>query len=162
VNDCCDIDGAAEGGATSTIGTNITACVACGMQGWPIKRQTILHHLKHERFDRVNEEAYRFCPERNCEVVYYSNCGTKFGVNDLREPVGAKLIGDIRPICYCFGITEGDVRKQISQTGHTTIATTISSLIKVGMCACEIRNPSGMCCLGDLNQLIKRLTIDDA
>ena len=161
MNDCCDIDGTDEGGTTVTIDKNGTACVACGMQGWPVKRQTILHHLRHEHLGRVSEEAFRFCPERNCEVVYYSNCGTKFEANDLREPVGAKLIGDTRPICYCFGFAECDVRKQIRQTGHTTIATTISSLIREGMCACEIRNPSGRCCLGDLNQLIKRLTTEE-
>ena len=161
MNDCCDTDGTDKGDTTITIDTNRTACVACAMQGWPVERQTIIHHVRHEHLDRVNEEAYRFCPERNCEVVYYSNRGTKFDGNDLREPVGAKLIGDTRPICYCFGFTEGDVRKQINQTGHTTIATTISSLIKEGMCACEIRNPSGRCCLGDLTQLIKKLTTEE-
>ena len=31
-------------------------------------------------------------------------------------------------------------------------------LIREGLCACEARNPSGMCCLGELNKTVNRLT----
>jgi len=132
-------------------------CFVCGTEGRPVERQTVLHHIKYEHLDRVNGEAYRFCPDPNCEVVYYGDHGTRFGVDDLRERVSAKTTGDGRPICYCFGFTEGDARKEIVHTGKTTIPATVSRLIKGGMCACEIRNPAGVCCLGQVNQTIKRL-----
>ncbi|MCA1604756.1 MAG: hypothetical protein LC775_04610, partial [Acidobacteria bacterium] len=89
--------------------------------------------------------------------VYYGDGGTRFTVHDLRELVTAKTKGDARPICYCFGFTEGDARREIELTGRSSIPTTISKLIKEGICACEVRNPAGVCCLGEVNRTMKRL-----
>ncbi len=61
------------------------------------------------------------------------------------ELVTTKTQGDKRPICYCFGFSEGDARKEIERTGQSTIPATVSGLIKAGMCACEVRNPAGVC-----------------
>jgi len=57
----------------------------------------------------------------------------------------------------CFGFTEGDGRKEIERTGHSWIPQTISRLIKAGMCACEVRNPAGVCCLGEVKNTVKHL-----
>jgi len=158
MSDCCAIEGSAESCATMFSEKSATAkCFVCGTEGRPVEQQTVLHHVKHEQLDRVNGEAYRFCPDLKCEVVYYGDHGTRFSVDDLRELVTAKTHGDQRPICYCFGFTEGDARKEIVSTGKTTIPATVSRLIKGGMCACEIRNPVGLCCLGEVNKTVKRL-----
>ncbi|MCA1604955.1 MAG: hypothetical protein LC775_05650 [Acidobacteria bacterium] len=133
-------------------------CIECGAEGRLVERQTILHHVKHDHLDRENGEAYRFCSNRDCEVGYYGDGGTRFTVDDLRELVTAKTKGDARPICYCFGFTEGDARKEIELTGRSSIPATISKLIKEGMCACEVRNPAGVCCLGEVNQVVKRVS----
>jgi hypothetical protein len=159
MSDCCSIEGPGESCATVLSDKSATPqCVECGTEGRPVDRQTILHHVKHEQLDRVKGEAYRFCPDSNCGVVYYGDSGTRFTVDDLRELVSAKTTGDRRPICYCFGFTEGDARKEIVRTGTSTIPATVSSLIKAGMCACEIRNPSGACCLGEVMRTVKRLS----
>ncbi len=135
-----------------------TRCVECGVEGRRVERQTILHHLKHEHLARLNGERYRFCPDANCAVVYFSENGVRFIVNEVREVVSAKTTGDRRPICYCFGFTEGDAREEIDRAGTSTIPKQISELIKAGMCACEVRNPAGMCCLGEVNRTVKRLS----
>lgn len=135
-----------------------TCCLDCGAEGRLVERQTTLHHVRHEHLDRVHDEAYRFCPDPNCEVVYFGESGTRFTIDELRELVSAKTKGDTRPVCYCFGFTEGDIRKQIAREGTTTIPRQISQLIKAGMCACEVRNPAGACCLGEVNQTTKRLS----
>jgi hypothetical protein len=105
----------------------------------------------------VNSEAYRFCPDPNCAVVYFSESGTRFTVDEVRELVSAKTTSDRRPICYCFGFTEGDAREEITRDGTSKIPSQISQLIKAGMCACEVRNPAGVCCLGEVNRTVKRL-----
>ena len=157
MSDCCRIEGPEESCAMVLSDKNAASCcVDCGAEGRPVERQTILHHVKHEYLDRVNDEAYRFCPDPSCDVVYYG--GTRFTVNDLRELVSAKTTGDARPICYCFGFTEGDARAEIKRTAHSAIPATISRLIKAGMCACEVRNPSGACCLGEVTRTVKRLS----
>src|SRR5258707_724631 len=101
-----------------------------------------------------------FCAEPNCPIVYYGDKGACFTVDDLREPVAAKIKGDARPICYCFGFSEGDARKEIERTGQSTIPATVSGLIKAGVCACEVRNPAGVCCLGEVNQTVNRLSAE--
>jgi hypothetical protein len=132
----------------------------CEKEGSPVELQTVVHQVKHEHFDCVNGESYRFCADRGCRVVYYGDEGTRFTVDDVREPVTTKTQGDARPICYCFGFSEGDARKEIERTGQSTIPATVSGLIKAGMCACEVRNPAGSCCLGDVNRIIKRLSAE--
>ena len=159
MSDCCSIERSAETSATALTDKGaVSRCIECGSEGRPVERQTILHHLKHDQLDRVNGESYRFCADPHCEVVYYGEGGTRFIVAELRELVTAKAKGDDRPICYCFGFTEGDARQQIECAGRNTIPTTISRLIKAGMCACEVRNPAGVCCLGEVNRTAKRLS----
>jgi len=75
----------------------------------------------------------------------------------MRELVTAKASGDARPLCYCFGFTEGDVRKEIDQNGESSVPKQISQFIKEKLCVCEIRNPAGACCLGEINKTVKRL-----
>lgn len=158
-NNCCSMERSGESCATVLGDTNaLTRCIGCGAEGRPVERQTILHHVKHEHLARVNGEAYRFCPDPNCAVVYFGESGTRFTVDEVRELVSAKTTGDTRPICYCFGFTEGDVREEITRDGTTKIPAQISQLIKAGMCACEVRNPAGVCCLGEVNRTVKRLS----
>ncbi len=161
MSDCCSIERPGENCATVLTDKSTTPqCVECGVDGRPVERQTILHHVKHEHLDRVSDEAYRFCADPNCEIVYYADSGARFTVDDLRELVSAKTTGDTRPICYCFGFTEGDARAEIERIGRSGIPATISRLIKAGTCACEVRNPSGACCLGEVNRTIKRLSAE--
>jgi len=160
MNDCCAVPSStgASGIVVDRRNPNLNSrCSTCGTEGRPVERQTVFHHVKHEQLDRVNGESYRFCAEPNCPIVYYGDKGACFTVDDVRELVTVKTQGDKRPICYCFGFTEGDARDEIAGTGATTIPTTISRLIKSGMCACEVRNPAGVCCLGEVNQTVKRL-----
>jgi hypothetical protein len=162
MNDFCVVPGSTEACAIvvdKEIPDADSRCSTCRTEGRPVARQTVFHHVKHEHLDRVNGEAYRFCAEPDCAVVYYGDNGTCFTVDDLRELVTAKTTGDKRPICYCFGFTEGDARDEIARIGTTTIPTTISRLIKSGMCACEVRNPAGVCCLGEVNRTVKRLSV---
>jgi hypothetical protein len=46
-------------------------------------------------------------------------------------------------LCYCFGVTKADAR---SDPG---IKKFVMAQTKLGLCACEMRNPSGRCCLPD-------------
>ncbi len=78
-------------------------------------------------------------------------------IDDTRELVTSKTMGDARPLCYCFGFTEGFARREIARTGESSVSKQVSQFIKEKLCVCEIRNPSGACCLGEVNKAIKRL-----
>lgn len=102
--------------------------------------------------------SYSFCSERNCSIVYFEDNGRQqFTVDDVRIRVGVKVKDDPIPLCYCFGFNENDIRDEIERTGNTSIPDKVSGLIREGLCACESRNPAGVCCLGELNKAVKRL-----
>lgn len=135
-----------------------TACFKCGETGRPVWRQTVVHHVKSIKLASVGNAEYKFCATKNCPVVYYADSGQEFTIEDVRELVTSKTEGDARPLCYCFGYTEGDVRKEIETTGKSTAAAQVSQFIKERFCACDTRNPSGVCCLGNINKAVKHLS----
>jgi hypothetical protein len=133
-------------------------CRACGKQGAPVSRKTVLLMLKPELLEQALTGIYRFCAARECPTVYFEEHGARvFTTDDLRVIVGVKSNLDPIPVCYCFGFDECHFREEITQTGSTTIPNRISGLIREGLCACEARNPSGLCCLGEVNRTAKRL-----
>src|SRR5216684_3132512 len=132
-------------------------CSSCNGQGRPVSRKTVLLMLKPEFLERAMYGNYSFCPARDCSVVYFEDKGSQqFTVADLRIRVGLKANDYPIPLCYCFGFDESHIRDEISTTGKTTIPARVSNLIREGLCACDSRNPSGMCCLGELNKAAKR------
>jgi hypothetical protein len=115
--------------------------------------------LKPSLLDRVGEVNWRFCPGADCRVVYFAkDIDDVFTTDDLRARVGLKEQEDPIPLCYCFGFDEADVREEIARTGGSAIPQKISAAVKQGLCACETRNPSGACCLGEVIKAVTRLT----
>ena len=60
-------------------------------------------------------------------------------------------------VCYCFRYTPGSIRAEIEATGHSTVVDAINEGIQAGQCACDIRNPQGSCCLGNVRAVVKRI-----
>jgi hypothetical protein len=58
-------------------------------------------------------------------------------------------------IALCFGFSRADVRDELAWGGECTIPARIASEIRAGRCACEIKNPSGACCLGEVNRAVE-------
>lgn len=132
-------------------------CLSCQGQGRLVPQRTMLLMLKPDVFNQVGDGKYRFCASPDCPVVYFSR-ERSFTTEDLRVRVGLKEKDGPSLLCYCFGFYEQDVRTEVTTNGHTTIPQRICSLIKERMCACEERNPSGACCLGEVIRAVKRLT----
>jgi len=149
--DCCC------SGVQMTKETPQNACRECGEIGRDVSRQTVVHHVKSKKLSSVGDEEYKFCSSPNCAVVYYAASGQTFMIDDTRELVTSKTTGDARPLCYCFGFTEGFARLEIAQIGESSVSKQVSRFIKEKLCSCEIRNPSGVCCLGEINKTLKRL-----
>ena len=114
--------------------------------------------LKPGLSEQAMQGNYSFCSDRDCSIVYFEDKGSQqFTVDDLRVRVGLKVKGDPIPVCYCFGFDENRIRDEFDRTGSTSIVEKVSRLIREGLCACEARNPSGVCCLGELNKTANRL-----
>ena len=129
-------------------------CVKCQRQSRPVSRKTVLLMVKPDFLEQAMHGNYRFCSAPDCAIVYFDEEGKQqFTIDDLRVRVGLKVTEDPIPLCYCFGFDESHIRDDLSRTGTTTIPQKISQLIREGLCACESRNPSGICCLGEVNRI---------
>jgi hypothetical protein len=108
---------------------------------------------------QLSPDEYYFCRASNCPTVYYSaDWKSCFSEDDLREMVYQKRPNDDNVfVCYCFRHTVGSIRKEIKETGTSSVVTAVTNGIQAGQCACEIRNPDGGCCLGNVRVTVRRL-----
>lgn len=158
MNDCCLVSRKAPGS---------NRCRECGLPGRPVSRQTMESLLTPEAFARIQNDTYYFDVTPHCDVVYFSNSSDSyFRKSNLRVRVGIKETQAPIPICYCFGHTVESARQEILLTGQSTVGQQITAEIQAGTCACEVKNPSGKCCRGEVNRIIKNLVqellVDDA
>ena len=73
-----------------------------------------------------------------------------FDREEIVVPVFQKEPAGNRPVCYCFGVSEDDLRRELVETGRSTPSDRITALVKADRCACEVKNPQGSCCLGNV------------
>lgn len=135
-------------------------CRQCGSEGQPVDRTTIDALLKPESLSQVSGSQYMFCASPNCPVVYYAADGTQFKKEQIRVRVGFKETEDPIPLCYCFDVTECMIREEIQRTGRSTAESRIRAEVKAGTCRCEVENPSGRCCLGEVIRAEKRVATE--
>ena len=104
----------------------------------------------------VRDIEYLFCRTCTCPVVYFSCDGDdQFTVEQVRERVYNKEPEEASiSICYCFGHTVGAVHTASAET-RAAILADITEGIRAGQCACDLRNPQGVCCLGMVREHIK-------
>ena len=155
--DCCSTNPAGEPSLAKPVRNVSKAnCPHCGQPGQPVALQTLKHQVKPEHLETVESGPFNFCRTATCDVVYFNECGVVVTKTDVRQRIGLKETQDPVPICYCFGFTEAMVFEEIRATGKCTIPQRITAEVKAGNCACEIRNPQGSCCFGNVNAAVKR------
>lgn len=134
------------------------ACPASHSRGHAVAIETVKAVLTESALRRFVPGQYWFCAASDCDVVYFgADRGQTFTTTDLRVPVWQKQPVGRRTICYCFGENELDIRREIEVSGHSQAEARIRADIAAGRCACEVRNPRGTCCLGDVIAAMRRL-----
>lgn len=152
-NSVCDLPAQDSQRRPRTKGT----CPECGKTGKPVQGQTVKALLSIS-LREVQDVEYLFCRTQTCPVVYFSPDGEQvFKIDQVRERVYQKEPDDRNVfVCYCFRHTVEDIRSA-SPESRATVVESINSGINAGKCACDLRNPQGSCCLGNVRGLIKRL-----
>jgi hypothetical protein len=131
-------------------------CPVCGMKGQTVSVLTVKSLVREHT--RVSPTAnYKFCRSEDCDVVYFST-NAVFRKPDVKVCVGLKEKEGSIQLCYCFDYTREDIRRDIERLGHTDIAQKIKAEINAGFCACEVKNPSGKCCLGEVTKAAQEET----
>ena len=156
MSDCCSTKSPAETTLAETAKVGTHHCPECGQPGKLVETKTLKHTVQPRHLERVNQPGFLFCRSPDCNVVYFHPDGDCLRKPDVRLRVGLKETEDPVPICYCFGFTEAMAVEEIRATGKCTIPQRITAEVKSGNCACEIRNPQGSCCLGNVTAAVKK------
>ena len=133
----------------------VMACPACGRRSMRVDAITVKSLVRRLPFAMAPVQYY-FCATPACDVVYFPsnpNAPT-FRPSDLWVRVGLKVERDPIPVCYCFGVERQEIADEV-RTGRSAIAERIKAEVKVGNCACEVKNLSGKCCLGDVTRAVQ-------
>jgi hypothetical protein len=135
----------------------IAVCPSCLHRGRSVDLLTVKATLDEVALRRLQPGSYRFCAQPACQTVYFDPAlGAVFTSADVRGPVWQKQPAGSRTICYCFGENEADIRSEIEHSGRSRAPQRVRAHIAAGRCACEVRNPRGLCCLGDLVEAVRR------
>jgi hypothetical protein len=121
-----------------------------------VQTRTVRSLVRGDSRWRLENVQYYYCEDPTCPVVYFpSNGGAYFTISDLDVKVFSKDKGDDVNVCYCFDWTRGRIKKEISETGTSIAPKEIARQVKEGLCSCDVKNPKGRCCLGDVNSVVK-------
>lgn len=149
MSDCCETT---KGGTCSLPTTEPGVCPSCGKKGKPVAVLTVKSMVRdHTRVPASG--SFSFCRTADCEVVYFSDQAV-FTKPDVKVRIGIKETADPIPLCYCFDYSREHIHRDIEATGKTSVLEEIKAEVEHGFCACEVKNPSGACCLGDVTRAI--------
>ena len=158
MSDCCSTKSPAETTLAETAKAGTNTCPECGQPGKSVETKTLKQMVQPWHLELVNKPGFLFCRSKDCDMVYFHPDGECLHKPDVRVRVGIKETEDPVPICYCFGFTEAMAVEEIRATGISTIMQRITAEVKADNCACEIRNPQGSCCLGNVQAAVKQAT----
>ena len=106
----------------------VPACPDCGERGRNVDRITLKALLRPHPLMRLMAGAYLFCPAATCDVVYFA-ASSIFRRQAVVVPVFQKEPAGDRIVCYCFGITDSDLRREIDQSATSTAAERITDRV---------------------------------
>lgn len=145
--DCCAVN------ESPTKPPPVMACPVSGARAKQVDALTVKSLVRHLRSGAAATQYY-YCEDPSCDVVYFpwQPEAPTFRKGDLLVRVGVKEKSDPIPVCYCFGVTRKEIEEEIRQTSKSTFAELIKAEVQRGNCACEVKNPSGKCCLGNITR----------
>ena len=136
---------------------NPPTCPMNGQVCKPVGRITLERLLKANAKGAMTIQPYYFCDAADCDTVYVSATADHVIPKDqLTVRVGIKETEDPIPVCYCFGFDRKALWDDIRSKGTTGIPKNITERVRAGECRCEVTNPSGTCCLGDVYRAVQR------
>ena len=138
---------------------NVVNCPSCKNKAKNIKLITLKSMLKPSALETLNaKENHYFCPTQDCGVVYFDTNNNMYLISDIKVAVYQKDDSPLTPICYCFDWTKEKIMEYVEKGITTNPVEHIRENIKENRCGCEVNNPQGSCCLGNVTKFINQLT----
>ena len=142
MSDCCNNSSEDKAEAKISLPKKC-ACPINKQKYIEVPKKTILQHIKAPWKNILDEDKYYFCEDPECEVVYFGLKGSIINKFELRTIVGKKEDSEDAPLCYCFGISKALAKN------YPLIKAFVTQQTKEHNCSCDVKNPSGRCCLKD-------------
>lgn len=138
-------------------GTAKMECPICGEIGKNVQLITLKSLLKASALETLEpENSFAFCANPSCSTVYFSkNYSQTFDENDLKVTVYQKNQGIDVPVCYCFNWTRERLIQAVCIDEQPSDQ--IKAHVQAGRCACELNNPQGACCLGNVGAFVREI-----
>ncbi len=134
MSDCC---------ASNLPKATTQACPQCGAACKHVEMRTLYHQVRFPENQGIISSTYYFCPAKDCPTAYFSITGNSIPKQQLTTYQAIKN----DKLCFCFDINASDYLTALSTNNAEAIKNFVIQRTKSGECACEIRNPSGQCCL---------------
>jgi len=132
-------------------------CPSCEEKTKGVLAKTLKHLLADGAKSKLDSlEGFHYCKTPSCSIVYFRN-DTVLTQKDVSVIVGLKEGATPATVCYCFGWTKEKIRAQLQEKGETNALEDIKVKMQDPGCSCEILNPSGGCCLGDVGKVIREI-----
>ncbi|SIS58205.1 putative iron-sulfur cluster-binding metallochaperone [Alicyclobacillus vulcanalis] len=128
------------------------ACPSCGERARSVPLRTVKSLLTGAALSRLHpDDDFHFCATPGCEVVYFS-AQQSFDLDDVRVPVFQKDASSAACVCYCFDWTREALVAALHRGARPDEE--IQEHVRERRCACDLRNPQGTCCLGNVRSVL--------
>lgn len=135
------------------------SCPSCERKGKKVKLITVKSMLIPSGLETLNANSnHYFCSTETCNVVYFDTDNKTYLISEIKEIVHQKDNSSSALICYCFGWTREKIKDYLNQEEKVNPIEHIRENIKEKRCGCEVNNPQGSCCLGDVTSHIKSIS----
>ncbi|WP_081494733.1 putative iron-sulfur cluster-binding metallochaperone [Brevibacillus sp. CF112] len=147
--DCC--------APSSNVKPTKTNCPSCGEKGKKVPLITLKSLLTASFLETIEPaNFYYFCPNSSCNTVYFSDTNLQtFNEDALKVPVFQKNSSMDVPVCYCFDWTRDRLLQAVSDNQQPIEH--IKNHVQSNRCGCEVNNPQGACCLGNVSAYLQSL-----
>jgi len=130
-----------------------SSCPLCNERKQSVTVRTLKHWLQASLVPFVGEGPYYFCGTKDCPIVYFSgDHSIQYTKKQLRDRITSKEVSGPHTLCYCFGVSEEMISEEIQMSDQSTFSSWIEKEVKNGVCACEVRSPTGRCCLSEIKK----------
>lgn len=135
--------------STNTSTKTKQICPECSSTCKSVGMPTLYHQVRFPENQSIVTDCYYFCPAKTCPIAYFSNADNTIPKLHLRSY--QSIHNDA--LCYCFDIDAEQYLSALKDQRAEPIKAFVMQRTQAGECACEIRNPSGQCCLANFKRL---------
>lgn len=134
-----------------------TNCPTCIEKGKSVPLITLKSLLTASYLATIEpDNTYYFCSNSSCPTVYFSGTHSQtFEEDALKVLVFQKNSNMDVPVCYCFNWTRERLFQAIREDKRPVEQ--IKKHVQSNRCGCDVNNPQGACCLGNVTAYVRSL-----